>query len=225
MSCTTEIVCILDLSRVGRFGSVESVLQPPRMSRLRCHCVHLPARVSIIATLKGGLRKEANLGALERVNDAAFADIQKPARLTMMFGPYTWRKRRCTGVYQRRDSRTGAIPRSGRETSRSWTEVLQVCLGILAWHQVCLRIREREGARRQTARTDLVEHKHDAFPPPCAYAPPPAPSSCRSRQTGSPAQRARRSASQRKLLAMRLRERRLRSHRRVFLWWRLSGRG
>ncbi len=142
-----------------------------------------------------------------------------------MFGPYTWRKRRCTGVYQRGDSRTGAIPRSGRETSRSWTEVLQVCLGILAWHQVYLRIREREGAWRQTARTDLVEHKHDAFPPPCAYAPPPAPSSCRSRQTASPAQRARRSASQRKLLAMRLRERRLRSHRRVFLWWRLSGTG
>ncbi len=73
-----------------------------------------------------GLRKEADLGALEHVDNAAFADVQKPTRPTVMFGPYIWR--RCTGVYRRRGSRTGATPRSGREALRSWGEVLQVRL-------------------------------------------------------------------------------------------------
>jgi len=68
-------------------------------------------RVSIIATLERG---QANLGVLERVDDAAFADVQKPTRPTAMFGPYTWRRRRCTGAYRRRGPHTGATPRSGR---------------------------------------------------------------------------------------------------------------
>jgi len=75
-----------------------------------CAAMAYTVRVSIIATLKGG---QANLGVLERVDDAAFADVQKPSRPTAMFGPYAWRRRRCAGAY-RRGPHTGATPRSGR---------------------------------------------------------------------------------------------------------------
>ncbi|KAH9020000.1 hypothetical protein EDB84DRAFT_1441948 [Lactarius hengduanensis] len=49
-----------------------------------------------VATLEGEPLKEAILGALERVDDAAFADVQKPTGPTAMSGPDTWRRRRCT---------------------------------------------------------------------------------------------------------------------------------
>ena len=92
-------------------------LQLPHMSRLRRHGVHLPVRLFIIANLKGEPRKEADLDVLERVNNAAFANVQMSTRPTAMFGPYTWRWRRRAGVYRRRGP---ATPRSGREALRSW---------------------------------------------------------------------------------------------------------
>ncbi|KAH9023508.1 hypothetical protein EDB84DRAFT_1440933 [Lactarius hengduanensis] len=122
MSCATKIVCILDLrGGVGRFGSVEPTLQLPRMSRLRRHGVHLPMRVSIIAILKGDLSREANFGTLERVDDAAFADVQKPTGPTAMSGPDTWRRRRCTGACCRGEIRAlvGAVWRES-EALTSW---------------------------------------------------------------------------------------------------------
>ncbi|KAH8993268.1 hypothetical protein EDB86DRAFT_1373838 [Lactarius hatsudake] len=98
---------------VGRIGPIEQVLQLPRMFRLRCNGIHLPMRVSVIANLKIGLRKEANLGTLECVDDDTFADVQNPTTPNAMFNPEVemhW-------CYQRR---IGVTPWSGRDALRSW---------------------------------------------------------------------------------------------------------
>lgn len=50
-------------------------LQLLRMSRLPRHSAHLPVRISITAKVRR--KEEADLGSLERVDQAAFADIRK----------------------------------------------------------------------------------------------------------------------------------------------------
>ncbi len=155
------------------------------VGKLRHHGTHL-AHTKYLTTLsKREKRRRANLGALERVYQAALANIWEvhdadchaPRCAQLVSKPLA--SARAPARCLRRGSCIGVARRAEWECWGGMAEVFQPNLSILPWQQIYEKKNiNHHKCKWKLGRTDLVQHKHEpltlGLPPPHLFLHQPA---------------------------------------------------